>query len=142
MKKTLRPTGLGALACAAASLFTATPILAQGIAITPAEIQIAPDGRVTVDGQATAMEAAAEPAAGQPARPGAAAAKEKTAEDLLVEKFPALTFDRRQSIILKTWASPWPIPIPEPDPEAEELGLGGYFPSARKNSGHSSRSYL
>ena len=125
MKKTLRPTGLGALACAAASLFTATPMLAQRIAITPAEVLIDPGGRVLVDGNAIAMEAAEAEAAAtaQPTQPGAAAAKEKSAEDLLVEKFPALTFDRRQSIILKTWASPWPIPIPEPDPEAEEARL-------------------
>ncbi|MGI9243500.1 MAG: hypothetical protein ACR2RV_22055 [Verrucomicrobiales bacterium] len=125
MKKTLRPIGCGALVCAALSFLPATSLLAQGIAVTPSQIQIAPGGRVIVNGQPTAMAPAAAAAAAAAAAPtpgapaGAPAAKAKTAEELIMAKFPALTFDRRQSIILKTWASPWPIPVPKPDPEEE-----------------------
>jgi len=121
MKKTLRPNGFGALVCAALSLFTTT---------ASAQIQIAPGGRVIVNGQPTAIAPAAASAAAanrptatpnpaQAAQAGAPAGKVKTREELLVGKFPALTFDRRKSIILKTWASPWPIPIPKPDPDEE-----------------------
>ena len=117
MKKTQRILGLGTLLCAA--LFTLPATFAQ----VPSDPF---GGRSIVIPAAPPAGAGQPPQPGQPGQPAAAnkpGAKEKTAEDLIVQKFPKLTFDRRQSIILKTWASPWPIPIPEPDPEEEKERL-------------------
>ncbi|MFT4548149.1 MAG: hypothetical protein ACI9MB_002100, partial [Verrucomicrobiales bacterium] len=131
MKKTQRFLGLGTLLCAALTIFSPLSSQAQrdpfaGLDGRRIVAQPGPAGAARV---AAAVATAAPSQPGQPATPGKPGAKVKTTEELTVEKFPALTFDRRQSIILKTWASPWPIPIPEPDPEVEAERL---FEEAKK----------
>ena len=118
MKETLRFLGLTTVVCAPL-LLNPHGAYAQAAVSQPVPIQISPaaGGRSVIVGQPPTPTPAQPTQPGQPAQPGKPAAKEQTAEDLIVAQFPKLTFDRRQSIILKTWASPWPIPIPEPDPE-------------------------
>ena len=133
MTKTQRLLGTGTVACAL--LLAGSNVQAQNatpaVPLTPPiTIKIGPDGKpvgVAPGGPsspAVAGTAVAPETPGAPTTPGGTPAKpEKTAEQLRVEKFPKLTFDRRQSVILKTWSSPWPIPIPEPDPEEEQERL-------------------
>ena len=115
MMKTPRPLGIGTLLCS----------LLLSAQISPAQNDpfAGLEGRRIVlppaSGAPAPAASPAPPQPGAPAQAGKPAGKEKTAADLILEKFPKLTFDRRQSIILKTKASPWPIPIPEPDPEEE-----------------------